>query len=770
MNIVQLIKSCLLTGITTAMAMALSFDVIAGQIDDPHASQSYPVTLQEGVATAPILRDTNSPSVLFFLDQKEIDRESLQALLARPLISSSFILSIDGGRDITDTADIILSEDAIDISSVTHWLNDAVGSYHIEAHFSINGSTLTMQMTDEVLALPGSFKLNLEGGWSTSITAVNAELNHEDLPVSQLMTLIKNNQRIQSRQNQIGIDEQPPQPLPNSSATIDMDGIAFNHINELLFAVRESWNACLEAEVIEGELTLCFETILVPNRYVIKIDEAYISRNPSNIKEVARQLITQYQGRLGHVYEHAYMGFSADLTPEMSQRMAQDPRVAEISRNDISHVLAVQTDLPSWGIDRIDERTLALDDRFEYHSSGDGVNIYILDSGIRATHNEFTGRVGTGANFVGTDIANTNDCHGHGTHVAGTAAGTEVGVAKDATVIPVRVLNCAGTGNTADIIAAIDWITDNAVAPAVVNVSLGFTTATISSAVDDAVESSIAAGITYVIAAGNSDEDACNYSYARVDEAITVGASKRKRNFWGTVVGDKRAGFSNFGSCVDIFAPGKSIRSAHRFYDNNRKTMSGTSMAAPHVTGIAALYLENNPSATPAAVMASIIDSATSVVTHVGSGSPNLLSVWDSPPPLPASAVRIKNESFGKCMYPYAPSGLFSMGFHNWTCWDDPGMAFVVLNTATAGEVKLFSVAGGLCITPLNSVDYDPVGGAFCSSPNSVYVIDYLTADTFRLRNKNNNKCLYGSPANGGLIRQFGCWANPDMVFSFENY
>lgn len=366
---------------------------------------------------------------------------------------------------------------------------------------------------------------------------------------------------------------------------------------------------------------------VVENRYIVVLEKSGLSGLTGLIGQV-EALAATYGIEIDRVYENALDGFVGQMPAAVASLLALDPLVAYVEQDRIVGATATQTNA-TWGLDRIDQENLPLDGNYQFANNGAGAHAYIIDTGIRSTHNEFSGRLGNGFNTVGgggflgigggaADPNDTNDCNGHGTHVAGTVGGTQFGVAKGSTLHAVRVLDCNGSGLNSGVIAGVDWVMANHQKPAVANMSLGGGNST---ALDDAVRAAINAGVTFVVAAGNDNADACTGSPNRVAEALTVGS---------TTASDARSSFSNKGSCVDIFAPGSSIRSAGISNDSSTATLSGTSMASPHVAGIAALYLGANPNAQPGEVFSSVMGAAVgSRLSGIGTGSPNILAQND---------------------------------------------------------------------------------------------------------------------------------------------
>lgn len=430
--------------------------------------------------------------------------------------------------------------------------------------------------------------------------------------------------------------------------------------------------SCSE-DVIEQEEEAKIETgtnpsDAVPGRYIVIVSKEPAVKNQKAatiLEELTGEVNKMSGARVNMKYSQSLTGFAARLSDKQVALLKKDRRVLSIYQDRLVYLEGTSTqEYPSWGLDRLDQRGGLLDRAYSYNATGAGVNAYIMDSGIRYSHQEFGERASLGIDLVqeypdeefdknNGELEPGNDCHGHGTHVAGTVGGTRYGVAKNVNLISVRVFSCVGITTWSRLIMAVDWITENAVEPAVVNMSIQGEAA---DPIDLAIENSIASGITYVIAAGNYNSDACNYSPARTPGALTVGAS---------TISNERAGFSNYGECLDLYAPGENIISAFIEDDTSSRSYSGTSMAAPHVAGLAALYLEKNPDTSPADLHEAIINNSTpGIIKEVPSGNNNLAhSLWEpvdftapTPPDLNLKVIGIKGKGSNKIYLVWEPT------------------------------------------------------------------------------------------------------------------
>lgn len=351
-----------------------------------------------------------------------------------------------------------------------------------------------------------------------------------------------------------------------------------------------------------------------PGQYVVSLKGGVAATaSTTAIERAAVSLAQRYGGELKSTFTASMHGFAVRaMTEDQARRLAADPAVEQVFQDGTARIADTQNDA-TYGIDRTDQADLPLDTTYTYANTAADVTAYVIDSGIRYSHEEFGGRAATGYDFVDTD-PDADDCNGHGTHVSGTVGGKTWGLAKEVKLVGVKVLGCDGTAPDSDSLEGIEWVTKNAAKPAVVNMSMTFDTKNIG---DEAMRGLVGSGVSAVVAAGNDGADACDAGPAYLPEVISVGATDEQ---------DNQAGFSNYGSCVDIFAPGNNITSASNQDDTGNTNMSGTSMASPHAAGVAALYLQTNAAATPEEVSGALTDNASKdKVQNPGEGSPNLL-------------------------------------------------------------------------------------------------------------------------------------------------
>ncbi|ELX05996.1 S8 family peptidase [Acinetobacter baumannii] len=355
---------------------------------------------------------------------------------------------------------------------------------------------------------------------------------------------------------------------------------------------------------------------IIKNQYIVILNK---DAGPS--KDFAQNIAKQHAGKVLQSYDTVFKGFAIYLPDTAGaafiEAMKKNPHVLSVESDTIVNIDATTQSNPDWGLDRIDQKALPLNSTYSYLQTGSGTTAYIVDTGILSSHQEFSRRVLSGYTAI-SDGNGTTDCNGHGTHVAGTVGGTTYGVAKSVNLVPIRILGCDGSGASSNVIAGLDWILKNGKKPAVVNMSLGGAT---SSSLDSAVENLYNNGYVMVVAAGNSNTDACTSSPARVSKAITVAATDNT---------DTRASYSNYGSCVDIFAPGSQINSSWIGSNTATKILNGTSMATPHVAGVVAEMLQSTPTASPQTISTNLLNQASSNVVKNPSGSPNRL-LYKSP-------------------------------------------------------------------------------------------------------------------------------------------
>lgn len=484
-----------------------------------------------------------------------------------------------------------------------------------------------------------------------------------------------------------------------------------------------------EAEFREAERPVYGEYIVVLKDSAASL--SYERSGAPSTASVANTMARSYDLDVSYTYSHVLRGFVARADEKALVELLMDSRVAYVEENGVVSISQTTQNNATWGLDRVDQRDRPLNGTYVYDTNASNVYTYVIDTGVRPTHNDFGGRVISGYTAI-SDGRGSSDCNGHGTHVAGTVAGATWGVAKSAVIVPIRVLGCNGSGTNAGVIAGMDWVTANHVKPAVANMSLGGGASTTT---DSAVTRMRNAGVTVVVAAGNENQNACNVSPARSSSAITVGS---------TTSSDARSSFSNWGSCVDIMAPGSSITAPWYTSNSATNTISGTSMASPHVAGIAALYLADNPSATPAQVENAVIGNASVNKLSGLNGAPNLLAYsrfggGGNPPP-PPGPTELQNG--------VAVTGLSgATGSETFFTIDVPAGAtnFVVQISGGSGDADLYTRFGTA-----------PTTSSYACRP-------WL--------NGNNETCTEATPSAGThhiMVRGYSSYSGVTIVASFE--
>ncbi|MEW5927670.1 MAG: S8 family peptidase [Gemmatimonadota bacterium] len=414
-----------------------------------------------------------------------------------------------------------------------------------------------------------------------------------------------------------------------------------------------------------------------------------------DVRGVTGRLAQAHGARVHYTYTHVIKGFAATLPPQAVEALRRDPRVRYIEADKPIRHTDVQA-TPPWGLDRIDQRPMPLRNEYVYNERGSGVTVYVVDSGIRTSHPDFGGRATVGYDAFG---GNGQDCLGHGTHVAGTVGGATYGVAKNASLVAVRVLDCSGNGSLTGLVNGLDWVRQNHPTGSVANISIAVTqngVETTSSTVDNAVDNLINSRVTVVVSAGNDGKDACGVSPARVANAITVGASNES---------DQRATWplfgraSNYGSCVDLFAPGNNIPSANWASDTQPYVESGTSMAAPHVAGVAARLMQHQLNASPSNIRTQIVSGATSgVLGNIGSGSPNRL-LWAAPMGVGISGPGVVTSQ-GSYTWEAVPTGGNGSYTYSWDIeWLDHGYRSNNVHSGKTLSLDVFQQDGEFILT-----------------------------------------------------------------------